>query len=120
MVFTLRTPHPAGNAANTPLGGGVSPRPRWRFILVGVFGGLCRSSGWVYMRVVVAGAGIGGLSAALSLHAAGIDVTVIDSAASLRPLGEGINLMPHAVRELIAASWPPAARPGWMCSPPSP
>ena len=39
------------------------------------------------MRVVVAGAGIGGLSAALSLHAAGIDATVIDSAASLRPLG---------------------------------
>jgi 2-polyprenyl-6-methoxyphenol hydroxylase-like FAD-dependent oxidoreductase len=52
------------------------------------------------MRVIVAGAGIGGLSAALSLHAAGIDATVIDSAASLRPLGAGINLMPHAVREL--------------------
>ena len=50
--------------------------------------------------MVVAGAGIGGLSAALSLHAAGIDATVIDSAASLRPLGVGINLMPHAVREL--------------------
>ena len=52
------------------------------------------------MRVIVAGAGIGGLSAALSLHAAGIEATVIDSAASLRPLGVGINLMPHAVREL--------------------
>jgi 2-polyprenyl-6-methoxyphenol hydroxylase-like FAD-dependent oxidoreductase len=52
------------------------------------------------MRVVVAGAGIGGLAAALSLHAAGIDATVIDSATSLRPLGVGINLMPHAVREL--------------------
>jgi 2-polyprenyl-6-methoxyphenol hydroxylase-like FAD-dependent oxidoreductase len=52
------------------------------------------------VRVIVAGAGIGGLSAALSLHAAGIDATVIDSAASLRPLGVGINLMPHAVREL--------------------
>jgi 2-polyprenyl-6-methoxyphenol hydroxylase-like FAD-dependent oxidoreductase len=52
------------------------------------------------MRVVVAGAGIGGLSVALSLHAAGIDAIVIDSAASLRPLGVGINLMPHAVREL--------------------
>jgi len=53
-----------------------------------------------FMRVVVAGAGIGGLSVALSLHAAGIDAIVIDSAASLRPLGVGINLMPHAVREL--------------------
>ena len=52
------------------------------------------------MRVVIAGAGIGGLSAALSLHAAGIDAAVIDSAAALRPLGVGINLMPHAVREL--------------------
>ena len=52
------------------------------------------------MRVIVAGAGIGGLSAALSLHAAGIEVIVIDSAAALRPLGVGINLMPHAVREL--------------------
>jgi 2-polyprenyl-6-methoxyphenol hydroxylase-like FAD-dependent oxidoreductase len=52
------------------------------------------------MRVVVAGAGIGGLTTALSLHAAGIDALVIDSAASLRPLGVGINLMPHAVREL--------------------
>ncbi len=52
------------------------------------------------MRGVVAGAGIGGLTTALSLHAAGIDALVIDSAAELRPLGVGINLMPHAVREL--------------------
>ncbi len=52
------------------------------------------------MRVIVAGAGIGGLTTALSLHAAGIDAVVIDSAASLLPLGVGINLMPHAVREL--------------------
>jgi 2-polyprenyl-6-methoxyphenol hydroxylase-like FAD-dependent oxidoreductase len=52
------------------------------------------------MRVIIAGAGIGGLSAALSLHAAGIGAIVFDSAASLRPLGVGINLMPHAVREL--------------------
>ncbi len=52
------------------------------------------------MRVIVAGAGIGGLSAALALHAAGIDAVVIDAAAELRPLGVGINLMPHAVREL--------------------
>jgi len=50
--------------------------------------------------VIVAGAGIGGLTAALSLHAAGIDALVIDAALVLRPLGVGINLMPHAVREL--------------------
>lgn len=52
------------------------------------------------MRAVVVGAGIGGLTAALSLHAAGIEAVVVDSAAVLRPLGVGINLLPHAVREL--------------------
>lgn len=52
------------------------------------------------MRVLIVGAGIGGLSAALSLHAVGIDASVIDSAAVLRPLGVGINVLPHAVREL--------------------
>ena len=50
--------------------------------------------------MLIVGAGIGGLSAALSLHAVGFDVQVIDSAATLRPLGVGINLLPHAVREL--------------------
>ena len=52
------------------------------------------------MRALVAGAGIGGLSTALSLHAAGIEALVVDSAVRLRPLGVGINLLPHAVREL--------------------
>ncbi|GIH98311.1 flavin-dependent oxidoreductase [Planobispora takensis] len=53
------------------------------------------------MRIVIAGGGIGGLSAALSLHAAGFeDVTVHEAAQELRPLGVGINLLPHAVREL--------------------
>jgi 2-polyprenyl-6-methoxyphenol hydroxylase-like FAD-dependent oxidoreductase len=52
------------------------------------------------VRVLIAGAGIAGLTAALSLHAAGIDALVIDQARELRPLGVGINLLPHAVREL--------------------
>ncbi|MFI7419851.1 flavin-dependent oxidoreductase [Nonomuraea sp. NPDC049684] len=53
-------------------------------------------------RVVIAGAGIAGLTAALSLHAAGItDVTVREAVKDIRPLGVGINLLPHAVRELI-------------------
>jgi 5-methylphenazine-1-carboxylate 1-monooxygenase len=52
------------------------------------------------MHVVIAGAGIAGLTAALSLHAAGIEPLVLDTARELRPLGVGINLLPHAVREL--------------------
>jgi 2-polyprenyl-6-methoxyphenol hydroxylase-like FAD-dependent oxidoreductase len=53
-------------------------------------------------RAVVIGAGIGGLATALSLHEVGIDVDVFESQPELRPLGVGINLLPHAVRELHA------------------
>jgi 2-polyprenyl-6-methoxyphenol hydroxylase-like FAD-dependent oxidoreductase len=52
------------------------------------------------MRVMVVGGGPGGLAAALSLHAAGIEVEVYEAVAEIRPLGVGINLLPHAVREL--------------------
>lgn len=50
--------------------------------------------------VLIAGAGIGGLSAALSLHAMGIGVRIVEPVQVLRPVGVGINLLPHAVREL--------------------
>ncbi len=49
---------------------------------------------------MIIGGGIGGLTAALSLHAAGYEVDVFESVPELRPLGVGINLLPHAVREL--------------------
>jgi 2-polyprenyl-6-methoxyphenol hydroxylase-like FAD-dependent oxidoreductase len=52
------------------------------------------------MSIVIAGAGIGGLTAALALGERGFEVTVLESAHELRPLGVGINLLPHAVREL--------------------
>ena len=52
--------------------------------------------------VLIAGAGIGGLTAALTLHARGIDSTLLERASELRPLGVGINLLPHAVSELYA------------------
>lgn len=52
------------------------------------------------MRVAVAGAGIGGLVLALMLHKRGIDVDVYEAVNELRPLGVGINLLPHAVKEL--------------------
>jgi 2-polyprenyl-6-methoxyphenol hydroxylase-like FAD-dependent oxidoreductase len=50
---------------------------------------------------LIAGGGIGGLVSALSLHELGIEVHVYESVDSLRPLGVGINLLPHAVRELF-------------------
>jgi 2-polyprenyl-6-methoxyphenol hydroxylase-like FAD-dependent oxidoreductase len=53
------------------------------------------------MTILIVGAGIGGLATALSLHAAGLrEVHVYERVAQLRPLGVGINLLPHAVREL--------------------
>lgn len=52
------------------------------------------------MDVLIAGGGIGGLAAALALHAAGIGARVFEAAREVKPLGVGINLQPHAVREL--------------------
>jgi 2-polyprenyl-6-methoxyphenol hydroxylase-like FAD-dependent oxidoreductase len=53
------------------------------------------------MRVAIAGGGIGGMTLALSLLDAGIeDVNVYESAPTLKELGVGINVLPHAVREL--------------------
>ena len=52
--------------------------------------------------VAVVGAGIGGLVAALSLDAIGVDVTVFEAAPEVRPAGVGINLLPHSIRELDA------------------
>lgn len=52
------------------------------------------------MQIVIAGAGIGGLTLALMLHRRGIDCRIYESAQELRPLGVGINLLPHAVSEL--------------------
>jgi 5-methylphenazine-1-carboxylate 1-monooxygenase len=54
------------------------------------------------LHAVVVGAGIGGLATALSLHEVGVQVDVFDTVHELRPLGVGINLLPHAVRELDA------------------
>src|ERR1700761_6724042 len=53
------------------------------------------------MTVLIAGGGIGGLTLALSLHQIGVPARVFESTAELRPLGVGINVLPHAVRELI-------------------
>jgi 2-polyprenyl-6-methoxyphenol hydroxylase-like FAD-dependent oxidoreductase len=51
-------------------------------------------------RILIVGGGIGGLVTALRLHADGHDVTVREQVAEVRPLGVGINLLPHAVAVL--------------------
>jgi 2-polyprenyl-6-methoxyphenol hydroxylase-like FAD-dependent oxidoreductase len=50
--------------------------------------------------VLIVGGGIGGLALALSLHQAGISCCVFEAAPEIHPLGVGINLLPHAMREL--------------------
>ncbi len=49
------------------------------------------------MAILIAGGGIGGLTAALSLHAAGItDVQILETSSSIEVIGVGINLPPLA------------------------
>lgn len=53
------------------------------------------------MKVLIAGAGIGGLTTALSLEAIGVrDIRIVEAAAEIKELGVGINILPHSVREL--------------------
>jgi salicylate hydroxylase len=52
------------------------------------------------MKVLIAGAGIGGLTAALALIQRGLAVQVLEQAAELREVGAGVQLSPNATRTL--------------------
>ncbi|MEP7056951.1 MAG: flavin-dependent oxidoreductase [Caldimonas sp.] len=52
------------------------------------------------MDVIIVGAGVGGLTLALALQRAGIAARVFEASPEIRPLGVGINVLPHASREL--------------------
>jgi 2-polyprenyl-6-methoxyphenol hydroxylase-like FAD-dependent oxidoreductase len=51
-------------------------------------------------EVVIVGAGVGGLTLALTLHHAGIPCRVYEQVMEIHPIGVGINVLPHATREL--------------------
>ena len=53
-------------------------------------------------NIIIAGAGIGGLTAALALAQRGFRVTLLDQAERLEETGAGIQLSPNATRVLIA------------------
>jgi len=54
------------------------------------------------MHVAIVGGGICGLSLALNLHQRDLDCSIYERVPEIKPLGVGITLLPHAMRELSA------------------
>ena len=68
------------------------------------------------LKVVVVGAGLGGLTAAIALRKRGIDVSVLEQSSELGEIGAGVQLAPNAMRvarelgleqDVLAASYEP-------------
>ncbi|MGB6564219.1 MAG: NAD(P)-binding protein [Candidatus Binataceae bacterium] len=66
------------------------------------------------MRIIVIGAGIGGLAAALTLGRSGFEVQLFEQASVLREIGAGVQINPNAtrIRDWRTITCPSAQ--GWM------
>src|SRR5438105_14666415 len=56
--------------------------------------------GGAHMDVVIVGGGSGGLALARGLEKAGIPSRVFESSPEIKAVGVGINILPHAAKEL--------------------
>src|ERR1700752_1965979 len=64
--------------------------------------------GFMGDEVIIVGAGIGGLTLGLALHQAKIPCRIFESAPEIKAIGVGINLLPHATKELARLGLEPA------------
>src|SRR5271170_8506275 len=53
-------------------------------------------------RIIIVGAGIGGLTAALALLRRGFEVTICEQASELREVGAGVQISPNGTRVFAA------------------
>ena len=60
------------------------------------------------MKAIIAGAGVSGLALALMLRRRGVEAVVYEQASEIREVGVGINILPHAIKELAALGLLPA------------
>ena len=51
-------------------------------------------------EIVIVGGGVGGLTLALVLHHNGVPCRVLEAVPEIKPLGVGVNILPHGAAEL--------------------
>ena len=71
------------------------------------------SPGYRFLRILIVGAGIGGLTAALALLRDGHEVEVYEQAAQLAELGAGVQISANGARVLFALGLEQALREVW-------